>query len=126
MTCTTHQYTRKFTIALLVYALTLSISLMLLKWNPDSPLRVLFALLPMLPAGYLPIVLVRMLGKLDELQRRIQLEALGFAFGGTAVLTFGYGFLQNIGFPPLSWFLIWPIMASLWVIGKTYASWRYR
>ena len=42
---------------------------------------------------------VRFLGRMDELQRRIHLEALGFAFGATAILTFAFGLMENAGLP---------------------------
>jgi len=63
---------------------------------------------------------------MDELQRRIHLEALGFAFGATAILTFAYGFLENAGLPRLSYIWILPAMVVLWGVGAAVASWRYR
>lgn len=126
MRSTHRRYFIELTGAIVAYAIVLVISITLLNLFPDSPLRVLLALAPMIPACFIPFVVVRMLGRVDELQRRIQLEALGFAFAGTAVLTFAYGFLQVVGFPPVSWFAIWPIMALLWVIGAAWASRRYR
>ena len=56
------------------------------------------------PLALAPVVFVlssfvRYFGRIDEFQRRVQLEALAFAFGGTALLAFGYGFLQLVGFP---------------------------
>ena len=48
------------------------------------------------------------------------------AFAGTAVLTFSYGFLENVGFPPLNTFMIWPLMAMLWLLGQGVSRLRYR
>src|SRR5262245_6710221 len=42
---------------------------------------------------------VRTLKRLDEMQQRIQLEALAFAFFGTGVLGVCYGFLESAGMP---------------------------
>lgn len=109
-----------------LYGIVLVASIWLLKAYPDSPLRVVIALAPMLPAALLPVVVVRYLRRVDELQRQIQLEALGFAFAGAAVITFGYGFLEIVGFPHLSWFAIWPIMGVLWIIGTFISQRRYR
>lgn len=109
-----------------LYGIVLVASLWLLKTYPDSPLRVVIALAPMLPALLLPVVVVRYLRRVDELQRQIQLEALGFAFAGSAVITFGYGFLETAGFPHLSWFAVWPIMGVLWIIGAFISQRRYR
>ena len=68
---------------------------------------------------------VRYYRRVDELQQRIALEALAFAFGGTALITFGYGFLDEAGLPHLSWFWVWPIMAALWIVGGQLAKRRW-
>lgn len=80
----------------------------------------------MIPATVMCWVVLRHLRRVDELQRRVQLEALGLAFAGTALITFSYGFLELIGFPKLSMFAVWPIMAMLWIIGGLLAGRRYR
>ncbi|TBU72195.1 hypothetical protein DNK10_21850 [Pseudomonas daroniae] len=49
--------------------------------------------------------------------------ALAITFVGTALLTFSYGFLEVAGFPRLSMFFVWPVLASLWALG-TFAAWR--
>ncbi|WP_228145988.1 hypothetical protein [Acinetobacter sp. ANC 4558] len=69
---------------------------------------------------------MRLITRLDELQRQIQLYALAFAFTATAFASFSYGFLENIGFPQLSMFVIWPVMATLWGVGVAIGVWRYR
>ena len=64
---------------------------------------------------------------LDELQQRIQLEALAIAFAGTGVLGTTYGFLQSAGLPPIEWGVwIWPGMVTLWALGMLVARRRYR
>lgn len=52
------------------------------------PWRDLIALSQMIPAATMAWVILRELRRMDELQLRIQLEALGFSFTGTAILTF--------------------------------------
>ncbi|MDQ8953389.1 hypothetical protein RFH42_10500 [Acinetobacter rudis] len=69
---------------------------------------------------------IRLITQLDELQRQIQLYALAFAFTGTALTTFSYGFLENIGFPHFPIFMVWPVMATLWGVGVAIGIWRYR
>ena len=90
------------------------------------PWRDLIALSPMLPAAAMAWIVLRELRRMDELQRRIQLEALGFSFAGTAILTFSYGFLEGLGYPRLSMFTVWPILATLWVVGLVLARRRYQ
>jgi hypothetical protein len=62
---------------------------------------------------------------LDELQRRIQLEALPFGFAGAGILTFSYGFLEGMGFPHLNWIFVWPLMIALWGLGGAIARRKY-
>ena len=64
---------------------------------------------------------------LDELQRRIHLEALAGAFAGTAILVSTWGFLEIAGAPAVRWGLwIWPVMSVLWAAGLVGARRRYR
>jgi hypothetical protein len=126
MTQATKRYTIEFGLALAAYAVVLIVSITLLNTFPAGPWRVPVTLLPVVPLVFVMWAVMRALGRLDELQRRIQLEALGFGFAGTAFLTFTYGFLQNIGFPQVSWFFVWPVMAVLWLIGLAVASRKYR
>ena len=70
--------------------------------------------------------IVRMMRTLDEMHLRIQFEALGFAFAASALLTFSYGFLENVGFPHISWICVWPVMGLMWMIGLALARRRYQ
>lgn len=113
--------------ALLAYALLLVGSITLLQnHDPGSPWREMLALSPLL-GGFLAIwAILRALRRMDELQRRVQLEALVIAFTGTAILSFAYGFLEGLGYPRLSLFVVWPVMALLWILGAAWAARRYR
>ena len=122
----TKRYAIEFGSAMTAYAVVLIVSVVVLNNTPAGAWRVPVALLPVVPLVFVMWAVMRALGRMDELQRRIQLEGFGFAFAGTALITFTYGFLQTIGFPQLSWFFIWPLMAVLWVIGLGIASWKYR
>lgn len=91
-----------------------------------SPWRDLIAMCPMIPAAAVAWIVLRELRRMDELQRRIQLEALGFSFAGTAILTFSYGFVEGLGYPKLSMFTVWPVLGVLWAVGLVLARRRYR
>jgi hypothetical protein len=124
---TTKRYFKELTTTFAVYALMLVGSIELLTHAPiAAPWRDLIALSPMLACAAMTWVILRELRRMDELQRRIQLEALGFAFAGTALLTFSYGFLEGLGYPKLTMFTVWPAMAGLWVVGLVMARRRYR
>ncbi|MBO6770406.1 MULTISPECIES: hypothetical protein [unclassified Thalassospira] len=86
----------------------------------------IISLLPMLPAIFICAVIVRTIRQMDEMQRKLQFEALAMAFAGTALITFGYGFLEGSGLPKVSMFVVWPIMAVLWFIGVMIGRIRFR
>jgi hypothetical protein len=92
----------------------------------DQPIKTLVALTPLIPATLALFAYLRFLSRMDELGRRIQLEALAFGFGAAGMLTFAYGFLENAGFPQLSYIWVFPLMIALWGIGGAVASYRYR
>lgn len=113
--------------AMLAYGLVLCTSIFLLKTGYfEGTAAALVALLPTLPCIAACWAILRRLRRLDEQQLRVHLEALAFAFCGTALLTFSYGFLEGVGWRPLSMFAVWPLMAVLWVIGGLIATRRYR
>ena len=94
-------YTREFGLAMAAYVVVLSVSVGLLG-QLAQPAKTLVALTPLVPMAFALVAYLRFLGRMDELGRRIQLEALAFAFGAAGMLTFAYGFLENAGFPTLS------------------------
>lgn len=122
------RYPLELGVALVAYGLLLVVSLRLLDGGAirGEGVRTALSLAPLLPGLAVCWAVVRQLRRLDEMQRRLQLEALGLAFAGTALLTFGYGFLENVGFPKLSMFSVWPLMAGLWAAGVAIGAWRYR
>jgi hypothetical protein len=121
------QYLKELAATLAVYGVMLSGSIELLTHvDVARPWRDLVALSPMLPAAAMAWVILRELRRMDELQRRMQLEALGFSFAGTAILTFSYGFLEGLGYPKLSMFTVWPMLAGLWIVGLVLARRRYQ
>lgn len=117
----------EFGAALVAYGVVLAISILALKSLPStSGWRAPVALTPMLPAAAVLAAVMRHVSRVDELQRQQLLESLALAFAGTALLTFGYGFLENVGFPHLSWFFVWAVMAVLWALGALVTHVRYR
>ena len=89
-------------------------------------LRTLISVAPVVPAGLMCWAIVRQMRRLDEMHLRIQFEALGFAFAASALLTFSYGFLENVGFPHITWHWVWPVMGLMWILGLAIARRRYQ
>ncbi|MFT3691402.1 hypothetical protein [Paenirhodobacter sp.] len=56
----------------------------------------------------------------------MQLKAPAIAFAGTALITFGYGFLEGTGLPRLSMFAVWPLMGTIWFICVMLGRLRFR
>ncbi len=121
------RYLLELAAVMTAYGLVLIGSIHWLKLGIDHPLlRTIVAMSPVIPGACTIWVVMRQFGRLDELMRKIQLDALALAFAGTAVLTFSYGFLEGIGYPRLSLFFVWPLMALLWIVGICIGNWRYR
>lgn len=114
--------------ALTLYMLVLIASVLVSQHLLDANLllRSAVALAPMIPAGLMCWAIVRNLRRLDEMHLRIQFEALGFAFAASALLTFSYGFLENIGAPHIPWTCVWPVMGAMWILGLQIARRRYQ
>ena len=74
----------------------------------------------------LPFVMMRQMKRVDERQREIALRAIVFSFFATAVVTFGYGFLEEVGAPRQSAFWVWGLMGAFWVIGGQIERYRDR
>ncbi len=120
-------YVKELLSTLAVYGAALVGSIELLQHSEFAPgWRAAIALTPMLACLAAAWVILREIRRMDELQRRIQFEALGFAFAVTALATFSYGFLEGLGWPRLSMFSVWPLMGGLWVVGLVLARRRYR
>ena len=108
------------------YVVVVIISITLINISPHTAWwRVPLALAPVIPAIFGIIAYMRFVGRIDELQRRIQFEGLAFGFGVAGILTFSYGFLENIGFPHISLLWVFPFMIAIWGIGTGIASRRY-
>ncbi len=92
------------------------------------PLRLALVILPvLLSLGYVSCV-VGMFRRADELQRRIQLESLGFAFPATAILVMTLDLLEKAMVQPPThwgWGMLVGAMCLLWLAGYAMASRRY-
>ncbi len=122
----TRTYLKEFGGAMLAYTILLPLSLVLIEAHPTAPWRAALALAPVLPVALALWAVLRGVARMDELQRRIQFEALVMAVSGAIVLTFAYGTLQNVGLPALNLMFITPLLVALWGGALALASRRYR
>jgi hypothetical protein len=118
---------KEFLTAMAAYVIVLIISITIINASPATAWwRLPLALAPVIPIIFAMIAFMRALGRMDELQRRIQFEALAFGFGAAGIITLSYGFLELVGFPHISWIFVFPLMIMFWGIGGGIASRRYR
>lgn len=73
-------YTRELIIAMAAYVLAVIITVKLTP-DVDGMLRAPFVLIPLISSAFALRAYLRFLGRLDELGRRIQLEAQAIGFG---------------------------------------------
>jgi|GEM_PF-753071 len=125
-TWVTYKVQIQFGLAFLAYLMVVVGAVTVVQANSASNWRYYVAVLPVIPAALVLWLFVRALARLDEVRKRIQIQAMGFALGATALLTFGYGFLEGVGLPHLNWTLILPLMALLWAIGTGALELRQR
>ncbi len=126
------QHIRQFAIWMGLYAVMFFPMIMLMALTEvfipwASPLRCLFILLPLGPLFLALRVFVRNLDALDELQRRIHLEAFAFSLSCICMLTFSYGMLEAfVDQPHVSLIFVLPLAIIVWFVGRLLAKRRYQ
>ena len=118
-TLTAYKTQIEFGFAILAYLMVLVGSVTVVSANTSASWRYWVAVLPVLPAGVVVWLVVRQLGRLDEVQKRTQMQAIGFSLAATGLVTFGYGFLEGAGLPHMSATFVLPLMALFWFVGLT-------
>lgn len=97
------------------------------SWAPTietSLLRYTVALLPIIPGIWLALGAIRLATQLDELERRILLEAATLSFSLTLLLLVSLGLLGMVGVPAPDPMIMAAIMAILFIIGKLWGNQR--
>jgi hypothetical protein len=83
-------------------------------------------ILPLLPAALATWAFLSMIRETDELERRINYQALSFGFVVTFSATLAYALLEDFGLPRISSFYWWLVLALSWGAGLAIYSRRYR
>jgi len=121
------KYLREFGLAMIAYAIITMISLKILGAGVENQtLRTLTSLSPIIPLIAVCWTILRNVRRSDEMQRTIQIEAMAIALAGTTIITMGYGFLESVGYPRITMFAVWPLIAVLWTGGLFYGERRYK
>ncbi|MEO6926817.1 MAG: hypothetical protein ABI129_09105 [Rhodanobacter sp.] len=118
------RYVREFLPAMAAYMLLLFFSMAFLKHVDAVPLRVVIVLLPVLPIVFVVRAMVRLVLASDELERRLQLEAISIASMSVGLLSFAAAFLHGAGLLPIDNGLMWVLPALFAAYGM--ANWWVR
>ena len=94
--------------------------------NPEASLRVVVALIPMIPGVFIAIDIVHSIQQLDEMERVILLEGMAISFMATFALMISMGLLGAVGVQQLNGSYVALFMVVLWLIGKLWGHRRYQ
>jgi hypothetical protein len=100
-------------------------SIYLIDQDIGGAYQTLIALAPTIPLLIFIIVIAKAISSLDELQRRIQVEAIAIGFGLTILLVLAIGLLGLTGIPQPDWLFVSLIMVFSWLVGKLWTRWKY-
>lgn len=109
-------YVKEMAAALALYTIVLILALTLGRRIPRGPLQTAVYVSPMLPFLLAIRAVVRQIRRSDEFMRKTLVEHIAITAAVTAGWTFTYGFLENAGYPRLTMFTVWPVMAAVWLI----------
>jgi hypothetical protein len=118
------RYFVEFNGAILLYVATVIGREHLVPFVDDPTLKTLVLLSPIPFVCLAALAVVRFYRRIDEYHRLLLLESLAISAGVTAVVTTSWMFLQDVGFPPLSIFYAWPVMAATWGIVAITFAWK--
>ena len=124
------RYLRALWPIMIGYSLTLFLSIWLVKRGIESvPLRAVVAVLPALAIALLMRAALRYLREIDELQRRLETEAIGIASLLVSLLYFAGGLLQKAKVIQLdaAAVMIWvfPLLCGIYGIARMTLTRRY-
>lgn len=127
------KYLKSFIPAMLAYVVVLFASAFVFKKiGPDAQLylRAGLSLAPVIPIIFVCAALIRFLRDSDELERKIELEAIAFSSLCTGLIFISLGFLAatNIIYLNGAMVAIWvfPSLFGLYGVAKYFTSRRYR
>lgn len=126
MTSPARSYTIEFGSAMIAYVILLPLAMTYIERYPAAPWRYEVALVPVVPLVFALTAMLRFFHRIDEMARKIHLDAFAVSSGVTAIATFAYGMLENVGLPCLNMVLVAPFIIAVWGITTAIASWRYR
>lgn len=130
VTAVHRQYMREFLPAMAAYVIAVFASVLLLKQADAPATRALLALLPVLPIAFALRAIMRYVRNVDEMQQRIELEAIAFATAFVSLVYLAAGFLQLARVIDLhagiAMTLVFPLVCGVYGIAKPVVARRFR
>ncbi len=121
------RYYKEFLLSMTAYVIVLIASISILKqFELPRSIQIIIALTPIIPTIFVIVAIIRGLRDSDELQQKVQFNAIMFSAIATGLITFSYAFLEGIGFPKFPTIWILPIMFFLWGISLGYFWKKYQ
>jgi hypothetical protein len=113
------RYLCEFLPAMLGYVIVLPISITpLLRVELSTVGKVVVALLPVVPMVFVVRAMLRHMLRQDELQQRIELQAVAITCAVIGMASFSLGFLQNVRvLPSPPWLMLWVLPLTIGVYG---------
>lgn len=122
------RYAREILSAMAAYVLLLFASVATLRHVHAVPLRVIIVLSPVVPIIFVVRAMVRLVLASDELERRLQLEAISIASMSVGLLSFAAAFLRVAGLLPIdnALMLVLPALFGAYGIANWWVRRRFR
>ncbi len=109
------RYSRDLLAAFAAYALVLAGTRWAIRsFGVEGPAAAGLALAPMLPALAVTGVLLKHIATMDELHRRVQVEAFAASALVVSLITFGFGFVEGVAVPRISMIWVFPAILAGW------------
>ncbi|MDE1938013.1 MAG: hypothetical protein KGI68_03240 [Alphaproteobacteria bacterium] len=90
----------------------------------EPVLRDALVLSPVAPILLVALVIFRLYRRVDEFQKRRQLEMIAIGAAVVGIIGASWHFAQEVGAPPLSIVWAWPVMAAGWLVTSAIRGWR--
>ena len=117
---------RPLLVPFVLYIGLLALSVNWLDENPLSSWRIVIAALPIFPAIFIATGTVQVIQKLDEMERRIILEAVAISFICSFLVFTGLGLLDMAWPLPLNGVYASLLMAAILIIAKLVIQRKYK
>jgi len=118
-------YRRDFWPGMIGYGVVLAVVLAWGNLGGDSPWRYLWALLPVIPAGWTVRAVLRHIHRIDDYQRLLLLQGLGVGFATAMIASLTLGFLGIAGLPMrLAGWVIYGAGMLGWIVGAHFTHKR--